>query len=331
MPTHAPSTSSPSGPSSSTSSTSLRLVALAAVLWGTGGLLGAALSRTSGAGPVTAAALRLLVGGLAVTAHLAAAGRLAGLLGHRAALRRLGAVAVCAAAYQASYFAAVGLTSVSLATLVTLGSCPVLVALAVAVVDRRAPAPASVAALALAVLGLVLLVGAPAAPTDPGRTALGVALALCSAGGFTAMTLATRTSLPGLDPAAAAGPAFVLGGVLLLPAAAALGPAGDLAAPRALLLVAALGLVPTAAAYAAWFRGLPGVAAPVAAVAALLEPLTATLLAVLLLGERLSGPGVLGAALVALAVAWSARVAARGGRGSAAAASSAQRPAPGAT
>ncbi|RJK97220.1 EamA family transporter [Vallicoccus soli] len=301
----------------STPTLPLRLVALAAVLWGTGGLLGAALSRTAGTGPLLTAALRLVVGGLAVTWWLVATGRFPGPLRRRggpaprvAALRRLGVVAVCAATYQAAYFAAVALTSVSLATLVTLGSCPVLVTLAAAAVDRRAPGRATAAALALAVTGLVLLVGAPAAPADPARTAAGVALALAAAGGFTAMTLATRRSLPGLAPAASAGPAFLAGGLLLLPVGLLAGPVGDLGDPRALLLVAALGLLPTAAAYVAWFRGLPGVAAPVAAVAALLEPLTATVLSVLLLGERLSPLGALGAALVAAAVAGSAASAA---------------------
>ncbi|MGC1569034.1 MAG: EamA family transporter, partial [Trebonia sp.] len=60
---------------------------------------------------------------------------------------------------------------------------------------------------------------------------------------------------------------------------------------------------PTAAAYTLYFRGLRGAPAGTAALIALLEPLTATLLAALLLGDRLSLPGMAGAALLLAAVA----------------------------
>ena len=60
--------------------------------------------------------------------------------------------------------------------------------------------------------------------------------------------------------------------------------------------------MPTALAYTAYFRGLPHAGAATATVVALLEPLTATVLAVLLLGESVSLPLVLGGALLLTSV-----------------------------
>ena len=59
-----------------------------------------------------------------------------------------------------------------------------------------------------------------------------------------------------------------------------------------------LGAVTTAGAYAAYTVGLRHVPAAAAAVAALLEPLTATLLGVLVFGEQLGLAGWLGALLL---------------------------------
>jgi len=62
-------------------------------------------------------------------------------------------------------------------------------------------------------------------------------------------------------------------------------------------------VVPTALAYAASFRGLHRAVAPgTAAVLALLEPLTAAVLAAAVLGERLGALGITGALVLAVAV-----------------------------
>ncbi|HSE92494.1 MAG TPA: EamA family transporter, partial [Methylomirabilota bacterium] len=64
-----------------------------------------------------------------------------------------------------------------------------------------------------------------------------------------------------------------------------------------------LGAVTTAGAYALYAAGLRMVPASVAGVVTLLEPLTATLLAVLVFGERLGLTGAIGAALLLSAIA----------------------------
>ncbi|MBX9246966.1 hypothetical protein ICW40_19425, partial [Actinotalea ferrariae] len=116
------------------------LVVLGAVLWGTGGLAGAALTD-EGLSPAAVAAVRLGAGGLVLVTVLAAARALPslGVLRDPAVARRLVVVAALLAGYQACYFAAIALSSVSVATLVALGAAPVLVAVATSVARRRLP------------------------------------------------------------------------------------------------------------------------------------------------------------------------------------------------
>src|SRR5690242_5320046 len=101
---------------------------LSGLLWGTGGLTGSLLRRATGLSPVAVAAYRLVAGGAVIVVLLLLAGRR--LPRGRAAWWRIAAVGGLAALFQASYFAAVALTSVSLATLVTIGASPVLVLVA---------------------------------------------------------------------------------------------------------------------------------------------------------------------------------------------------------
>jgi drug/metabolite transporter, DME family len=72
----------------------------------------------------------------------------------RAAWTRIGVIGVLAALYQSCYFTAVALTSVALATLVTIGTAPVIVLGVYRVTGRRTGRLAPVAAcLALTGLG----------------------------------------------------------------------------------------------------------------------------------------------------------------------------------
>lgn len=289
------------------STRSLFFLVLAGLLWGTGGLAGALLQQRTGLHPIAVAAYRLLIGGgLAALALLALRVRVP----RTAAVgRRLLAAGALLALFQAGYFGAVALTSVSLATLLTIGSAPVFVALATGERGRRA-----LAAVALAVTGLALLAGDPAT-TDAWRAAAGAALSLASGAGFAALTLLTRRPLPGLSSGATTACGLLVGGVLLLPLALPAGMALP-ADPGALLIALYLGLVPTAVAYGAYFVGLRGAPAVTAALSSMLEPLTATLLAVLVLHDRMTPPGVLGAALLAVALVLNAAPArqATGGR-----------------
>lgn len=98
------------------------------------------------------------------------------------------------------------------------------------------------------------------------------------------------------------GAGFTLGGAVLIPFAAAVGGLGFSLTPATLGLIAALGLMPTAAAYLLYFRAMRNVSAGTAALLSLTEPLTATLLGVLFLGNRLNSASIAGTALLAAAV-----------------------------
>jgi DME family drug/metabolite transporter len=289
---HLPSPSAPAG---------VPLLLAAGVLWGTGGLLGTLLATATGLSPLGVAGYRLLTGGGLLLAGLLVL-RHPGLRrlgpGGRAARRRTAVTALLAAVFQAGYFAAVALTSVALATLVTIGATPLLVVLAERLRGRPG-SPRTSATCGLAVVGLGLLVGVPG-PT--GTPLAGVAFALLAAAGFAVMTVLAAQPVPGLDDATTTAVAFTLGGTLLLAVAV---PATGIAftpGPAALGLLTALALLPTALAYTLFFRGLRRASPATGAVAALLEPLTGALLAALVLGERLGPAGLVGAGVVGAAV-----------------------------
>jgi DME family drug/metabolite transporter len=129
-----------------------------------------------------------------------------------------------------------------------------------------------------------------------------VGFALLSAAGYAAVTLLTRrgTSLDRYDTAVGG---FGVGAVLMAPLALAAGPlpAGD-GVPLALGLLLYLMVVPTALAYALFFAGLAVVRATTASVVALVDPVTAAVVAVTLLGERLTPLAATGGALLLGAV-----------------------------
>ena len=270
---------------------SAALLVLAGVLWGTGGLAGLILQDTANIGAVSVAAYRLLVGGLFAVAVTAVAGGLRYLRG-RATLGRLVVTAILLAQFQAAYQVAVAQISVSLATLVTIGCVPVFVAGVTALRERRLPDGRTCGAVVGAVGGLVLLCGA-SMPETAGWTAVsGVGMSVAAGAGFAALTLVTSGG------GAVTSVGLLLGGVLLLPVALHQGMALPLTG-EVLFTVAYLGIVPTAIAYGAYFVGLRHGTPTAAALATMLEPLTATLLAVGWYGDELTAAGVLGAVLIA--------------------------------
>jgi len=105
---------------------------------------------------------------------------------------------------------------------------------------------------------------------------------------------------------------FTIGGLALMPLAQIAGGIDFRPGLVAIGLLVALGTGPTAVAYTLYFRGLRSAAASTAALLTLLEPLTGTILAAFLLGERLSVTGMAGAAIIATAVLLTVR-ANRGG------------------
>src|SRR6266702_2238340 len=141
-------------------SAGLFYLVISGLLWGTGGLTGSLLGRVAGLSPIAVAACRLTAGGVLIVCYLTATRRTwpAG----RAAWGRITVIGLLAAIYQSCYFTAVSLTSVPLATLITIGAAPVMV-LGAERVTGRPVGRLAVLTTGLAVTGLGLLVGLPAA------------------------------------------------------------------------------------------------------------------------------------------------------------------------
>lgn len=209
--------------------------------------------------------------------------------------------------FQIGYFEAVHGTGLAVGTVVTLGAAPVLVALGARLVLREPLGGAGAAAVLGALAGLaVLILGG----TSGGATAVrpgGVAWALLSAAGYACITLYGRRTAarsgPATDALTTTLYSFLVCALVLLPFAAAEGlwpHQHDLG--RTLLVLLYLAAVPTALGYALYFTGVTVVRATTAAVIALIEPVSATAIAVTALGEHLSPATVAGSAVLLLAV-----------------------------
>jgi len=266
-------------------------VLLASLCFGTTGT--AQALGPEGLAPAGLGAGRILVGGaLLVGVALFAGGvRALARLPRRPILIAAGAVA----AYQLSFFAAVADAGVAVGTIVALGSAPALAGGIEWAVERRAPAHAWAMATALACAGVAMLALAGA---DADISLPGVGLALCAGASYAGYTLAAKRMLSsGHTPETVMAGAFGLGAVLLLPALAITG-AGRLVEPGGAALIVFLGVIPTALAYLLFARGLRRLSAAETATLTLAEPLTAALLGVIVLSERMSAPAALGGALI---------------------------------
>ncbi len=277
-------------------------LALAGVSWGTSGTLGTLLRAASGLGFLAVAGYRIAVGGLLILGFVAVT-RSARWPRTRAGWTRVGAMALTAGAFQWAFFSAISLIGVAMATLITIGSTPIMVLAVEAASGRQRLNGRLALTLAIAAAGLGLLVGTP--PDGRAADALlpGVASALAAGACFAAISLLGARPEPDYHDLTGTGLAFVAGGVAVLGLAAATGPVGFEPSWASAALLLALGLVPSAVAYLAYLRGLRTQSGTTGALMSLLEPVTATILATVVLGERLTPPALAGAALLLAAVA----------------------------
>ncbi|MGW1160460.1 DMT family transporter [Streptomyces sp. NPDC002513] len=289
---------------------------VAGVAWGTAGAAASLVYRASDMGPVAlsfwrcAAGLVLLLAARLLRPRARPAAPEP--LGRRAL--RAGATGLGLAVFQTAYFAAVSATGLAVATVVTLGAGPVLIALGARLTLGERLGRGGVSAVVGALAGLgVLVLGSGGATVRP----WGVLLAVLSAAGYSVMTLLTRRW--GRDGSADASgttvSAFAVTALILLPFALAEGLLPHTAEPVRLgWMVAYIAAVPTALAYALYFAGAAVVRSATVSVVMLLEPVSAAVLAVALLGERLTAATAVGTALMLGSVAGLALAEARGVR-----------------
>lgn len=283
----------------------LLYLVVAGVAWGTAGAAASLVFRASDLGPAALSFWRC-VGGLALllVARALRPRRTRPVAEPR--LRRAVRIAVTGIAlsvFQTAYFAGVQATGLAVATVVTLGAGPVLIALGARLIMGERLGGGGLLAVLGALAGLtVLVLGGGGAAVRPA----GVAWALVSAAGYAVMTLVTRwfgrdgRSGDQLDTSVLT---FAVAAVSLLPLGALEGLVPHTSQPLQVLgMLVYIASVPTALAYALYFSGAAVVRSATVSVIMLLEPVSAAVIAVALLGERLTAPTVAGTVLMLAAV-----------------------------
>ncbi|WP_309133637.1 EamA family transporter [Cellulomonas sp.] len=286
-------------------------VLLAALCFGT---TGTAQALGPDADPVALGAARIAVGGLALAAVAAVVAR-RGRTGaapaagpgrpRGAAVTRTGravAVAVGAAgvlAYQPAFFLGTGRNGVAVGTVIALGSAPVVTGVLAWLLRRERPSAAWVLATALATAGVAVLGLAGPGDGGGGVDPVGVLGSLGAGAAYALYTLAGAALIDGgWTSTTSMGAVFGAAGAVSVPVLLVAG-AGLLTTPAGLVQVAWLGLVTTTLAYVLFGYGLARLGAATVATLTLAEPLTATVLGLVVLHERLSPSTLVGLAVLA--------------------------------
>ncbi|MBB4351585.1 DMT family transporter [Aliirhizobium cellulosilyticum] len=274
-------------------------ILFAAVVWGTTGTA-ATFAPDVSATAIGAAAMG--VGGIAqALIAFRKINRSRAALWEQRSLLAIGALAV--AVYPLAFYGSMRLAGVTVGTVITIGSAPLLSALIEYFLDRtRLTTRWTIGAL-VGVIGMVFICVAENASHGEAvrgeSVPLGVVLGLI--GGLTYALYswtARRMMLQGMRSSVAMGATFGLGGLLLVPVLVATG--GPFLASWSNAAVGIyMAAVPMMLGYLCFGYGLARVQASMATTITLLEPVIAAVLAVIIVGERLPVLGWIGVALVA--------------------------------
>lgn len=215
----------------------------------------------------------------------------------------LAALGLFQAFYQGSYLLAVDMTGAGIATLIALCLPPVLVALTAAPLLGEKPGLLTVLSLIAAIIGTAMLVLSDMDTTGTLRLA-GLLMALLAACVYTGFTLTSRYSSAGTPVFTTAFICFFTASLILLPVVAV---SGGFAGLETLtfkhwLMVTYIGVVPTCIGYVSFFTGMKTTPATLSSIIVTLEPLFVALLAWVFLGEILGPIGIAGALILTAAV-----------------------------
>jgi DME family drug/metabolite transporter len=207
----------------------------------------------------------------------------------------LGAAGVVA--YQPAFFLGASLNGVAVGTIVALGSAPIITGALEWAVTRVFPGMVWLAATLIASIGVVLLTGVGGADAV---SVEGLGASLGAGASYGVYGLASKRLLVrGWTPTAAMGSVFGWAAAACVPLMLVtdirwLGTVDGIA------MALWLGLAATTVGYLLYARGLKGLSASTVSTLTLAEPLTASLLGILLLGESLSSSAVVGISVLAL-------------------------------
>ncbi len=265
----------------------------AAALWGTTGTIQTLLPP--GKDPLVVAALRLLFG--AATLFL-----LAGVSQEsRKSFAQLPLASVVFAGvaigiYNVLFFVAVLEVGVGIGTALAIGSAPLWVTLFDFVFRRAIPGRRRLIGQAVCIVGASLLV---VSGSSSSASFLGLLLAILAGSAYATYSLVTSRMGGKIPSATIASSTFGVAALFLLPLILFF-PTQWISSPTTWLQLLFLGAIATGVSYALYTWGLRYVAPSAAVTFALVEPLTAWLLATFVVGEELSGMKILGAVVLLL-------------------------------
>ena len=201
----------------------------------------------------------------------------------------------------AAYFAAIRMSGVTIATLLTICMAPIVVASASVLLKFDTLTWRTVLALGCALAGSFLLVGSPSSESSLHNLTLGPLCALIAAATYGGVIVCGRFLAADYHPLQVTTVAFSSGTILLVFINLISGMV-MIQTVQGWLLILYLGLVPTAFAYWLLQMGLRSTSATAASIIGMLDPLVAALLAWALFGERLVLAGMAGAGLLLLSL-----------------------------
>ncbi len=269
-------------------------VAAAAVLFGTSGVATRVLAP--GLAATTTAGWRIVIGGGVLVVISAALGRAPWSCPCPWRVIVPGALAFLG--FQLGFFLAVNRVGVATATIVTIGTGPVVAGLLDRVRHGIALRIRWWIGVAVAVPGIAIMTGAGGVLFDPIGWVAAIGAGCC----FPVFGAAIRDLTADRPALTAVATVF---GAAMLPAAGLLLLFGTdpFAGPGTSPALLYLGLVTTAAAYALWSAGLAVLSLGDAVTLTMIEPITATVLAVAVLGEP-AGPATVVGVLATLTGVW---------------------------
>ncbi len=257
----------------------LIMIIFAAMLWGTTGTMQALAPET--AHPISIGAIRLAIGGLFLLTVVLISGKLNL---NNWPIKTTILAAVSMALYQPFFFSAVLMTGVAVGTVVAIGCSPIFSGLIEMIVLRKRPSGVWWLSTLLSISGcLLLLMNQASVNINP----IGIILALGAGLSFAGYTFISREMLVNHSPLSVVAVVFMLSAILLSPLLFVF----DLSwitSIRGVGISLHLGIVATGIAYFLFAKGLSNVSSSTAVTLSLAEPLTATLLGVIVVGERLN-------------------------------------------
>ncbi|MEC5343092.1 EamA family transporter [Brenneria populi] len=271
-------------------------VFIAAALWGT---TGTAATYAPDLSPLAVGAVAMGIGGLLQgLIAIAAIIRQRRLISRHRHFLLTGAVAV--AVYPLAFYASMRYAGVTVGTVISIGSAPLLSALIEYRLDGLRLTKQWMCGAAVGIAGMILLCLAESGGrgTCNDHATTGILLGLLA--GFTYACYswsARRLMQAGVASRAAMGATFGAGGILLMPVLLMTG-APLLAAWNNTAVGIYMALVPMFVGYVCYGYGLARIPASMATTITLLEPVVAALLAVILVGERLPASGWAGVGLI---------------------------------